>query len=154
MKALVPFTRTDSKVDFPTVCQPPSEPENGGYKCHPLTCHRLTQGTVIEYFCDEGYILKGGYQFRTCDNGEWKSPMQISCHPVQGTSHSSSSLIHKLGNLHILLSCHIWIVFLLTDKLYEQRIIVHMVNYCNVGMYKLFKWVQYSVRCSSQKAAF
>ncbi len=116
LKALVPFTRTDFKVDFPTVCQPPSEPENGGYKCHPLPCHRLTQGTVIEYFCDEGYILKGGYQFRTCDNGEWKSPMQISCHPVQGTSHSSSSLIHKLGNLHILLFCRTWIVFLLIDR--------------------------------------
>ncbi|XP_052391100.1 sushi domain-containing protein 6 isoform X2 [Carassius gibelio] len=71
------------------VCQPPSEPENGGYNCHPPPCHRLTQGTVIEYFCDEGYILKGGYQFRTCDNGEWKSPMQISCHPVQGEEQQS-----------------------------------------------------------------
>lgn len=66
------------------VCQPPIEPENGGYKCHPSPCHRLTQGTVIEYFCDEGYVFKGGYQFRTCENGEWKSSMQISCHPVQG----------------------------------------------------------------------
>lgn len=80
---------------FPIVCQPPSEPENGGYNCHPSPCHRLTQGTVIEYFCDEGYILKGGYQFRTCDNGEWKSSMQISCHSVQGTSHSCRSLIHS-----------------------------------------------------------
>ncbi|XP_051951894.1 sushi domain-containing protein 6-like [Xyrauchen texanus] len=72
------------------VCQPPSEPENGGYNCHPSPCHRLTQGTVIEYFCDEGYILKGGYQFRTCENGEWKSAMQISCHPVQGEDRHSS----------------------------------------------------------------
>ncbi|XP_057208450.1 sushi domain-containing protein 6 isoform X3 [Triplophysa rosa] len=72
------------------VCQPPSEPENGGYNCHPSPCHRLTQGTVIEYFCDEGYILKGGYQFRTCDNGEWKSSMQISCHPVQGEEQHST----------------------------------------------------------------
>ncbi|XP_005160699.1 sushi domain-containing protein 6 isoform X2 [Danio rerio] len=72
------------------VCQPPSEPENGGYNCHPSPCHRLTQGTVIEYFCDEGYILKGGYQFRTCESGEWNSPMQISCHPVQGEEQHSS----------------------------------------------------------------
>ncbi|XP_042602086.1 sushi domain-containing protein 6-like isoform X3 [Cyprinus carpio] len=71
------------------VCQPPSEPENGGYNCHPSPCHKLTQGTVIEYFCDEGYILKGGYHFRTCDNGEWKSPMQISCHSVQGEEQQS-----------------------------------------------------------------
>uniref|UniRef100_A0A8C2Q9D9 Sushi domain containing 6 n=1 Tax=Cyprinus carpio TaxID=7962 RepID=A0A8C2Q9D9_CYPCA len=71
------------------VCQPPSEPENGGYNCHPSPCHKLTQGTVIEYFCDEGYILKGGYHFRTCDNGEWKSAMQISCHSVQGEEQQS-----------------------------------------------------------------
>ncbi|KAJ8288879.1 hypothetical protein COCON_G00015380 [Conger conger] len=65
------------------VCRPPFEPENGGYICHPSPCHRLTQGTVIEYFCDEGYALKGDYKYLTCENGEWDSPMQISCHPVQ-----------------------------------------------------------------------
>ncbi|XP_064183038.1 sushi domain-containing protein 6-like isoform X2 [Anguilla rostrata] len=65
------------------VCRPPFEPENGGYTCHPSPCHRLTQGTVIEYFCDEGYALKGDYKYLTCQNGEWDSPMQISCHPVQ-----------------------------------------------------------------------
>ncbi|XP_036398101.1 sushi domain-containing protein 6 isoform X1 [Megalops cyprinoides] len=65
------------------VCRPPFEPENGGYTCHPSPCHRLTQGTVIEYFCDEGYVLKGDYKYLTCQNGEWDSPMQISCHPGQ-----------------------------------------------------------------------
>ncbi|KAJ8290426.1 hypothetical protein GJAV_G00012720 [Gymnothorax javanicus] len=65
------------------VCRPPFEPENGGYTCHPLPCHQLTQGTVIEYFCDEGYALKGDYKYLTCQNGEWDSPMRISCHPVQ-----------------------------------------------------------------------
>ncbi|XP_028858814.1 sushi domain-containing protein 6 isoform X1 [Denticeps clupeoides] len=62
------------------VCQPPNEPENGGYTCHPSPCHRLTEGTVIEYFCDEGYALKGEYKYRTCQNGEWDTTMQISCH--------------------------------------------------------------------------
>ncbi|KAM6965592.1 sushi domain-containing protein 6 [Aplochiton taeniatus] len=61
------------------VCLPPTEPENGGYRCHPSPCHRLTQKTVIEYFCDEGYALKGDYKFLTCQNGEWDAPMQISC---------------------------------------------------------------------------
>ncbi|XP_076023412.1 sushi domain-containing protein 6, partial [Genypterus blacodes] len=61
------------------VCSPPTEPENGGYRCHPSPCHRLTQKTVIEYFCDEGYALKGDYKFLTCQNGEWDAPMQISC---------------------------------------------------------------------------
>ncbi|XP_010877297.2 sushi domain-containing protein 6 isoform X2 [Esox lucius] len=63
------------------VCRPPSEPLNGGYTCHPSPCHRLGQGTVIEYFCDEGYILKGDYKYKylTCQDGEWDGPMQISC---------------------------------------------------------------------------
>ncbi|XP_048830443.1 sushi domain-containing protein 6 isoform X2 [Brienomyrus brachyistius] len=65
------------------VCRPPFEPENGGYMCHPSPCHRLTQGTVIEYFCDEDYALKGDYKYLTCQNGEWDSPMQISCHLSQ-----------------------------------------------------------------------
>lgn len=65
------------------VCSPPTEPENGGYRCHPSPCHHLTQKTVIEYFCDEGYALKGDYKFLTCQNGEWDAPMQVSCRLTQ-----------------------------------------------------------------------
>ncbi|XP_047244272.1 sushi domain-containing protein 6 [Girardinichthys multiradiatus] len=65
------------------VCSPPTEPENGGYRCHPTPCHRLTHNTVIEYFCDEGYTMKGDYKYLTCLNGEWDSPMQISCRLTQ-----------------------------------------------------------------------
>ncbi|KAM4624678.1 sushi domain-containing protein 6-like [Polymixia lowei] len=61
------------------VCLPPYEPENGGYTCHPSPCRRLSHSTVIEYFCDEGYILKGDYKYLTCQYGEWDGPMQISC---------------------------------------------------------------------------
>uniref|UniRef100_A0A665VXP3 Sushi domain-containing protein 4-like n=2 Tax=Echeneis naucrates TaxID=173247 RepID=A0A665VXP3_ECHNA len=61
------------------VCKPPYEPENGGYTCHPSPCQRLTHGTVIEYFCDEGYILKGDYKYLTCQYGEWDSQMKLSC---------------------------------------------------------------------------
>ncbi|XP_008282983.1 sushi domain-containing protein 6 [Stegastes partitus] len=71
------------------VCSPPTEPENGGYRCHPSPCHRLTQKTVIEYFCDEGYALKGDYKFLTCQNGEWDGPMQISCRLTQDKEPSS-----------------------------------------------------------------
>ncbi|XP_071763098.2 sushi domain-containing protein 6 [Centroberyx gerrardi] len=71
------------------VCLPPTEPENGGYRCHPSPCHRLTQKTVIEYFCDEGYALKGDYKFLTCQNGEWDAPMQISCRLSQDKEPSS-----------------------------------------------------------------
>ncbi|XP_054473935.1 sushi domain-containing protein 6 [Anoplopoma fimbria] len=72
-----------------SVCSPPTEPENGGYRCHPSPCHRLSQKTVIEYFCDEGYALKGDYKFLTCQNGEWDSPMQISCRLTQDKEPSS-----------------------------------------------------------------
>ncbi|KAJ3607085.1 hypothetical protein NHX12_026599 [Muraenolepis orangiensis] len=71
------------------VCMPPTEPENGGYRCHPSPCHRLAQKTVIEYFCDEGYALKGDYKFLTCQNGEWDAPMQISCRLSQDKEPSS-----------------------------------------------------------------
>ncbi|CAL9691843.1 unnamed protein product [Knipowitschia caucasica] len=71
------------------VCLPPTEPENGGYRCHPSPCHRLTHKTVIEYFCDEGYALKGDYKFLTCQNGEWDAPMQVSCRLTQDKEPSS-----------------------------------------------------------------
>uniref|UniRef100_A0A8C7GAC0 Sushi domain containing 6 n=1 Tax=Oncorhynchus kisutch TaxID=8019 RepID=A0A8C7GAC0_ONCKI len=60
--------------------------------CAPLPRSQRTEGTgatrplppphpktVIEYFCDEGYALKGDYKFLTCQNGEWDAPMQITC---------------------------------------------------------------------------
>ncbi|KAK2826178.1 hypothetical protein Q5P01_020392 [Channa striata] len=61
------------------VCQTPYQPENGGYTCHPSPCRRLSHGTVIEYFCNEGYILKGDYKYLTCQYGEWDSQMKLSC---------------------------------------------------------------------------
>uniref|UniRef100_A0A8B9GSD6 Sushi domain containing 4 n=1 Tax=Astyanax mexicanus TaxID=7994 RepID=A0A8B9GSD6_ASTMX len=65
-------------------CNPPLEPENGGYTCHPSPCHHLSQGTVVEYFCDEGYTLKGGQKYLTCQNGEWDHSIQVNCVPTQG----------------------------------------------------------------------
>ncbi|XP_062863274.1 sushi domain-containing protein 6-like [Trichomycterus rosablanca] len=65
-------------------CPPPYEPENGGYTCHPSPCQRLTHGTVVKYFCDEGYTLKGNYKYLTCQKGNWNGPMQVSCVLTQG----------------------------------------------------------------------
>uniref|UniRef100_A0A3Q0S0U3 Sushi domain containing 6 n=1 Tax=Amphilophus citrinellus TaxID=61819 RepID=A0A3Q0S0U3_AMPCI len=70
-------------------CSPPTEPENGGYRCHPTHCSPLIEGTVIEYFCDEGYALKAEYKFLTCRNGEWDRPMQISCRLTEEKEQSS-----------------------------------------------------------------
>ncbi|XP_034713741.1 sushi domain-containing protein 4-like isoform X1 [Etheostoma cragini] len=61
------------------VCQPPFQPDNGGFTCHPAPCQRLSHGTVIEYFCDEGYVLKGDYKYLTCQYGEWDGLMKLSC---------------------------------------------------------------------------
>lgn len=70
---------------FPwAVCQPPYQPENGAYTCHPSPCGRLSHGTVIEYFCDEGYILKGDYKYLTCQYGEWDGQMKLTCLMEEG----------------------------------------------------------------------
>nr|XP_033808252.1 sushi domain-containing protein 6 [Geotrypetes seraphini] len=62
------------------VCPYPPEPENGGFLCYPGPCKEsLKSETVIEYFCAEGYMLKGDYKFLTCKNGEWNPAMEISC---------------------------------------------------------------------------
>ncbi|KAG7253366.1 hypothetical protein CRUP_006606 [Coryphaenoides rupestris] len=61
------------------VCLPPYDPENGGHTCHPSPCQSFSHATVIEYFCHEGFILKGDYKYLTCLNGEWDNPMPISC---------------------------------------------------------------------------
>lgn len=76
------------------VCQPPYQPENGGYTCHPSTCERLTHGTVIEYFCDEGYIFKGDYKYLTCQYGEWDSQVKLSCLMEQGKKKKKSVLLN------------------------------------------------------------
>lgn len=60
-------------------CLPLSKPENGGYTCHPTPCRMFAHGTVIEFFCDEGFILTGDYYYLTCQDGQWDGPMQISC---------------------------------------------------------------------------
>lgn len=71
------------------VCPLPPEPENGGYICHPRPCRDpLTAGSVIEYLCAEGYMLKGDYKYLTCKNGEWKPAMEISCRLNEGQSGS------------------------------------------------------------------
>ncbi|XP_067895698.1 sushi domain-containing protein 6-like isoform X2 [Heterodontus francisci] len=62
-----------------TDCQQPLQPENGGFACHPSPCASFVPKTVIEYFCDEGYTLKGDYKYLTCENGEWQPAMEISC---------------------------------------------------------------------------
>ncbi|KAG7222674.1 hypothetical protein INR49_026283 [Caranx melampygus] len=54
----------------------------GAWSQQPPHCIRSTEN-VIEYFCDEGYALKGDYKFLTCQNGEWDGPMQISCRLTQ-----------------------------------------------------------------------
>ncbi|XP_069773230.1 sushi domain-containing protein 6-like [Narcine bancroftii] len=60
-------------------CLHPFQPENGGFTCHPLPCNNFAANTVIEYFCHEGYTLKGDYKYLTCENGVWGPAMEVSC---------------------------------------------------------------------------
>lgn len=62
-----------------SACLPLSKPENGGYTCHPGPCRMFAHGTVIEFFCDDGFVLSGDYNYLTCQDGQWDGPMQISC---------------------------------------------------------------------------
>ncbi|XP_053553960.1 sushi domain-containing protein 6 [Bombina bombina] len=81
-----------------SVCPPPPEPENGGFLCHPPHCEQpLTSGSVIEYFCAEGYMLKGDYKFLTCKNGAWDPPMGVSCRLSQGKDTHTSLGIPTLS---------------------------------------------------------
>ncbi|XP_014863739.1 PREDICTED: sushi domain-containing protein 4-like isoform X2 [Poecilia mexicana] len=80
------------------VCQPPYQPENGGYTCHPSPCRRFSHGTVVEYFCDEGYILKGDYKFRTCRYEKWDNISPVTCVIKQGCVRPSM-VEHALTNL-------------------------------------------------------
>uniref|UniRef100_A0A8C6P930 Sushi domain-containing protein n=1 Tax=Nothobranchius furzeri TaxID=105023 RepID=A0A8C6P930_NOTFU len=73
------------------VCQPPYQPENGGYTCHPSPCRRFSQGTVVQYFCDEGYVLKGDNKFRTCHYGKWDNLSSWCVRPLM-VEHGSSNL--------------------------------------------------------------
>ncbi|XP_051873813.1 LOW QUALITY PROTEIN: sushi domain-containing protein 6-like [Pristis pectinata] len=60
-------------------CRHPFQPENGGFACHPSPCNNFVANTVIEYFCHEGYTLKGDYKYLTCASGEWEPAMEVSC---------------------------------------------------------------------------
>jgi hypothetical protein len=82
------------------VCPLPPEPENGGYICHPRPCRDpLTAGSVIEYLCAEGYMLKGDYKYLTCKNGEWKPAMEISCRLNEGQSASEKGMLPRFSFL-------------------------------------------------------
>lgn len=62
----------------PSACPPLSEPENGGYTCHPSPCEMFPHGILVEFFCNSGFVLRG-YNYLTCQFGQWDGPVEISC---------------------------------------------------------------------------
>uniref|UniRef100_A0A3B5LUC4 Sushi domain-containing protein n=1 Tax=Xiphophorus couchianus TaxID=32473 RepID=A0A3B5LUC4_9TELE len=86
------------------VCDSPYQPENGGYTCHPSPCRRLSHGSVIEYFCEEGYVLKGDYKYLTCQYGQWDNQMKISCVMEQGKEYHIPTLPLGMPALSIVAS--------------------------------------------------
>ncbi|KAI4882531.1 hypothetical protein NFI96_010405, partial [Prochilodus magdalenae] len=101
------------------LCGPPFLPANGGYSCHPSPCQNLTHGIVVEYYCNEGYTLKGDYKYLTCQNGEWDNPVQISCFlsqdknpaPVSGMSTLSIVVSTAISVVLVLLLVVLFVLF-------------------------------------------
>ncbi|XP_044292715.1 sushi domain-containing protein 6 [Varanus komodoensis] len=79
-------------------CPQPPEPANGGYRCHPAPCKDpLTSDSVIEYLCEEGYLLKGDYKYLTCKNGKWNPDMEVTCRLSQDKGSPPSAGVPTLS---------------------------------------------------------
>ncbi|XP_018412027.1 PREDICTED: sushi domain-containing protein 4 [Nanorana parkeri] len=61
------------------VCPLPPMVAHGDYICHPQPCERYIHGTVIEFYCDPGYILSNDYKYFTCQSGEWFPTTPLYC---------------------------------------------------------------------------
>ncbi|XP_078505963.1 sushi domain-containing protein 4 isoform X3 [Lissotriton helveticus] len=61
------------------VCPLPPMLNHGDYICHPQPCESYNHGTVVEFYCDHGYMLTNDYRFITCRNGEWVPSYQVHC---------------------------------------------------------------------------
>lgn len=88
LRPCLSHTRNENILNFffapRTVCQPPYVPENGGYSCHPSPCGgSFSHGTVIRYYCDDGYAIKGEHEFHKCQFGKWDT-RPVSCITVPG----------------------------------------------------------------------
>ncbi|XP_043916121.1 sushi domain-containing protein 4 [Protopterus annectens] len=75
------------------VCPLPPVVDHGDYICHPQPCDRYIHGTVVEFFCDDGYSLNTDYKYITCQHGYWFPSNQAYCiksdefwPDIQGTS--------------------------------------------------------------------
>lgn len=85
-----------------SVCSLPPEPENGGYICHPRPCRDpLNAGSVIEYLCAEGYVLKGDYKYLTYKDAH--TSLGVPTLSIVASTASSVALILLLVVLFVLL---------------------------------------------------
>uniref|UniRef100_A0A4W3KDK4 Sushi domain containing 4 n=1 Tax=Callorhinchus milii TaxID=7868 RepID=A0A4W3KDK4_CALMI len=60
-------------------CPLPLIPDHGDYACHPYPCDGYIHGTVLEFYCDPGYMLASDYKYITCQYGEWFPTGQVFC---------------------------------------------------------------------------
>ncbi|XP_069464724.1 sushi domain-containing protein 4 isoform X2 [Ambystoma mexicanum] len=61
------------------VCPLPPMVNHGDYICHPQPCESYNHGTVVEFYCDHGYMLTNDYRFITCRDGEWIPSFKVYC---------------------------------------------------------------------------
>ncbi|XP_073527977.1 sushi domain-containing protein 4 [Phyllobates terribilis] len=65
------------------VCPLPPMVAHGDYICHPQPCERYIHGTVIEFYCDPGYMLSNDYKYFTCQSGEWFPSSPLYCEKME-----------------------------------------------------------------------
>ncbi|XP_073412513.1 sushi domain-containing protein 4 isoform X2 [Dendrobates tinctorius] len=65
------------------VCPLPPMVAHGDYICHPQPCERYIHGTVIEFYCDPGYMLSNDYKYFTCQSGEWFPSSPLYCEKTE-----------------------------------------------------------------------
>lgn len=118
-------------VHFPSACPPLSKPKNGGYTCHPSPCRMFAHGTVIEFFCDDGFVLSGDYNYLTCQDGQWDGPTQISC-ASQGWSVFKLRSSRRLNMWMVCQKNNDWKKWTLSGRTHHQAVAATTkLNYCN-----------------------
>ncbi|XP_061454056.1 sushi domain-containing protein 6-like [Rhineura floridana] len=76
-------------------CEVPDPPDHSTYRCHPPLCQEppdssmFKADTVVEFFCQPGYVPATMPALAICQGGQWKMLRDVMCKP-QGTPRPSA----------------------------------------------------------------
>ncbi|XP_030074524.1 sushi domain-containing protein 6-like [Microcaecilia unicolor] len=88
-------------------CQWPQVPEHGGFRCA-SSCSMLAggkalSGTLVEYYCESGYMFSGQSRISVCRKGKWTMNNRVSCQAVAGPSvHSTTRTVPTVSSFPIM----------------------------------------------------